>query len=243
MKENIIYGIRPAIEAIRAGKDVEKILIQNGLKNERFHELRKLIIEFSIPFQYVPPEKLKRVSNQNHQGIICFISPITYQPIDAVIQGVFESGATPLILILDKITDVRNIGAICRTAECAGVNAVVVPDRGSALINADAVKASAGALLKIPVHRSKNLKQTIEYLKNSGLRIVAASEKAQNDYCNSDLSGPLAIIMGSEESGVSPEYLKLTDQQIRIPVMGEIESLNVSVATGIILYEVIRQRR
>ena len=231
------------IEAIRAGKEVEKILIQNGLKNERFHELRKLISEFSIPFQYVPPEKLKRVSNQNHQGIICFISPIAYQPIDVVIQGVFESGETPLILILDKITDVRNLGAICRTAECAGVNAVVVPDRGSALINADAVKASAGALLKIPVHRSKNLKQTIEYLKNSGLRIVAASEKAQNDHYNSDLSGPLAIIMGSEESGVSPEYLKLTDQQVSIPVMGEIESLNVSVATGIILYEVIRQRR
>lgn len=230
------------IEAIRAGKEIEKILIQKGLRNERFYELRKLISELSIPFQYVPVEKLRRISNQNHQGIICYISPITYQPLDNIIQAVFESGKTPTVLILDRITDVRNIGAICRTAECAGVDVVIVPDRGSAMISADAIKASAGALLKIAVHRTKNLKNTLEYLKNSGLKIVAATEKAQTDIYNVDLSEPIVIIMGSEESGVSPEYLKMVDTEIRIPLMGEIESLNVSVATGVILYEIIRQR-
>lgn len=240
--ETIIYGLWPAIEAIKSGKEIEKILIQKGLKNERFHELRELINTHSIPYQYVPVEKLQRIRNQNHQGIICYISPITYQPIDNLIQGIFESGEIPLILILDKITDVRNIGAICRTAECAGVHVIILPDRGSALMSADAVKASAGALLKITFHRSKNLKTTIEYLKNSGLKIVAATEKAQTYHYETDMNGPLAIIMGSEEKGISPEYLKMVDLNVKIPLYGEIESLNVSVATGVLLYETLRQR-
>ena len=241
-KENIIYGIRPVIEAIKAGKEIEKILIQNGLRNERTYELKKLINDASIPYQYVPVEKLKRISNQNHQGIICYISPIDYQEIENIIQTVFESGKTPLVLILDKVTDVRNIGAIARTAECAGVDAIILPERGSALLGPDAVKTSAGALLKIAFHRSNNLKKTIEYLKNSGLKIIAATEKGEALHYESDLKGPLAIILGSEEIGVSGEYIKLTDQIVKIPLLGEIESLNVSVACGILLYETLRQR-
>ncbi len=241
-KENIIYGIRPVIEAIKAAKEIEKILIQNGLRNERTYELKKLINDYSIPYQYVPREKLQRITNQNHQGVVCYISPVDYQPIENIIQGVFESGNTPLVLILDKITDVRNIGAIARTAECAGVDAIIIPGRGSALLGPDAVKTSAGALLKVAFHRSENLKKTIEYLKNSGLKIVAATEKGEVLYYESDMKGPLAIIMGSEETGVSGEYLKMTDQIVKIPLFGEIESLNVSVASGILLYETLRQR-
>ncbi|MCD4744966.1 MAG: 23S rRNA (guanosine(2251)-2'-O)-methyltransferase RlmB [Bacteroidales bacterium] len=241
-KDKLIYGIRPVIEAIRSGKEIDKLLIQKGMGSNRLFELNKLIKDFSIPYQYVPVEKLNRITNQNHQGIICFISPITYQNIENILPYIYEQGKVPLIIILDKITDVRNLGAIARTAECAGVNVIIVPSRGSAQINADAIKTSAGALYTIPVHRSDNLKLTIDFLKKSGVRIVAATEKAKKYYNSVDLTLPTAIILGSEENGISGEYLKISDHLIKIPVFGKIESLNVSVAAGIIIYETIKQR-
>ncbi len=241
-KESFIYGTRPAIEAIKANKEIEKLFIQKGLRSEQLGELMALIKEREIPYQYVPVEKLNRISRKNHQGIIVYLSEIEYQDIENIIQSAFEKGEDPSILILDKITDVRNFGAIARTAECCGVNALIVPAKGSAQINADAIKTSAGALHKIPVHRSNNLKDTIKYLKDSGLQIIACTEKAEKIYTSGYFTKPTAIIVGSEDSGVSPEYLKLCDQKVKIPILGSIESLNVSVACGVILYEMLRQK-
>jgi 23S rRNA (guanosine2251-2'-O)-methyltransferase len=239
---NLIYGVRPIIEAILAGREIEKILLQHNFRSEITRELLQLINEREVPFQTVPIEKLNRLGNMNHQGVVAFMSEVIYQPIENVLPGVFESGKVPLLLILDRITDVRNLGAIVRTAECAGVDAIVIPSRGSAQINADAVKTSAGALHRVPLCRSPNLKETISFLKESGISVVAASEHATGLHHDTDLTVPLAIIMGSEENGVSPEYLKLSNAQVKIPLMGEIASLNVSVAAGILLFEAIRQR-
>ncbi len=241
-KETYIYGIRPAIEAIKAGKELEKILLQNGLKGEGFRELFGLIKELELPYQFVPIEKLNRLSRQNHQGVISFVSEITYQRIEDIVPFVYEQGRMPLFLILDRITDVRNIGAIARTAECTGVDALIMPAKGSGQINSDAIKTSAGALYKLPVVRSQNLKDTLKFLKDSGISIFAANEKSVSDYTTVDYNKPLALILGSEGEGISEEYLKLTDSTLRIPVVGEIESLNVSVASGVVLYEVLRQR-
>lgn len=242
-KENIIYGIRPIIEAVKSGKEIDKILIQTGLNNELYFQLRKLINEFKIPFQYVPVNKLNRITSKNHQGVICFISNIVYFNIENLLPGIYEDGKLPLLLILDRITDVRNMGAIARTAECTGVDAIIIPEKGSAQINSETIKASAGSLYKIPVCRCKNLKNTIEYLKESGVQIIAATEKADNYYTSADFTKPTVIIMGSEENGVSGEYLKRSDLKVKIPILGDIESLNVSVATGVILYEAVNQRK
>ena len=241
-KDTMIYGVRPVIEALQAGKEIEKVLVVTGLKSELFPEMRKLLNEKEIPMQYVPIEKLNRVTRQNHQGVIAFVSPIVYEDYEQIVPALFDIGRNPLVLILDRITDVRNFGAIARTAECAGVDAIIVPSRGSALMGADAVKTSAGALFKIPVCRSANLKDTIDYMKACGLQVVAATEKATDYHFQIDLTLPTAIMMGSEEDGVSPEYLKRCDKQIRIPMAGEIESLNVSVAAGVILFEAVKQR-
>ncbi len=241
-KSNFIFGTRTAIEAIRAGKEVDKIFIQKGLNNELFAELRKLITDGNIPHQFVPIEKLDRITGKNHQGVICFLSEITFHNIENLLPGIYEKGAVPLLLILDKVTDVRNFGAICRTAECSGVNAIIIPTRGSAQINADAVKTSAGALQLIPVCREENLKNTIIFLKESGVQIVACTEKTDDYYYSLDFTQPTAIIMGSEEDGISGEYLKLCDHKAKIPLLGEIQSLNVSVACGVLLYEVVKQR-
>lgn len=242
MKDNnLIYGIRPVIEAIKAGKEVDKLFLQNGLKGELVPELRKLINDIQIPYQYVPVEKMNRLVKGNHQGVACYISEVAYQPIEALLMSVYEKGETPLFIMLDRITDVRNMGAIARSAACAGAHGLIIPDRGGAPVNADAVKTSAGALNIIPVHKSHNLKNTIEYLKESGLKIVSVSEKGKKHYFESQLTGPLCLIMGSEEDGVSGEYLSRSDEVLRIPMKGEISSLNVSVAAGIILFDVVRQ--
>ena len=241
-KETYIYGIRPAIEAVKAGKELEKIFLQNGLKGEGFRELFSLIKELEIPFQFVPVEKLNRLSRQNHQGVIAYVSEITYQQVEDLVPFVFEQGRMPLFLILDRITDVRNVGSIARTAECAGVDGIIIPARGSAQINSDAIKTSAGALYKLPVVRAQNLKETIRFLKDSGLAILAATEKTDKVYTSADFNRPMALIMGSEGEGISEEYLKLADEKVRIPLAGEIESLNVSVASGILIFEALRQR-
>jgi 23S rRNA (guanosine2251-2'-O)-methyltransferase len=238
----LLFGTRAVIEAIKSDKEIDKLFLQVGLNNELFRELMPLVKERNIPFQYVPIEKLNRLTGKNHQGVVGYLSEVTYQKIEDILPTLFEQGKVPLLLVLDRITDVRNFGAISRSAECAGVNAIIIPSRGSAQVNADAIKTSAGALHKIPVCREENLKATIDYLKESGLKIVACTEKAEHYYFDRDLSTPVAILMGSEEDGISGEYLKRADELVKIPMNGQIESLNVSVATGIILFEVIRQR-
>lgn len=240
--DNLIFGLRPVIEAIHSGKEIEKLFVQSGLKNELFGEMMGLLKKHNVPYQYVPIEKLNRLTTKNHQGVVGFISPITYQKIRDILPLIFEEGKVPLILILDRITDVRNFGAIARTAECTGAHAIVIPSKGAAQINADALKTSTGALHKIPVCREENLKDVIDYLRESGLQVIACTEKTNDIYFKHDYTLPVAIIMGSEENGISPEYLKRSDLHAKIPLMGEIGSLNVSVATGVILYEAVRQR-
>ncbi|MCF8228846.1 MAG: 23S rRNA (guanosine(2251)-2'-O)-methyltransferase RlmB [Bacteroidales bacterium] len=242
MKDNYIYGSRPVIEAIQSGKEIEKLLIQKGLKSELHSKLLKLVSERSIPYQFVPVQKLNRVSRKNHQGVIAYVSLISYQKIEDVLPLIFESGKTPFVLILDGITDVRNLGAIARTAECAGVDTILIPEKGSAQVNPDAMKTSSGALNKIPVCREKNLKRVCVYLKDSGIKLLAASEKASRSYYEVNMKDPLAMVMGSEEKGVGKEILDLSDDVLRIPMLGGIQSLNVSVAAGIMMFECLKQR-
>lgn len=241
-EESFIFGIRPVIEAVKAGKEIDRLYIQSGLKSELHNELMAILKYHHIAFQYVPVEKLNRLTAKNHQGVVGYISAITYHKIHHIIPTLFEEGKSPLILILDRITDVRNFGAIARTAECSGVHALIIPAHGAAQINADAIKTSAGALHKIPVCREENLKNVIHFLKDSGLQIIACTEKADDYYFQIDFTMPTAIIMGSEENGISNEFLQKSDAKAKIPLMGEIASLNVSVATGIILYEAVSQR-
>ncbi|MBK7183783.1 MAG: 23S rRNA (guanosine(2251)-2'-O)-methyltransferase RlmB [Bacteroidetes bacterium] len=240
--DNMIFGLRPIIEALKSGKQIDKLLVQNGLKNELFGEMMSLLKKHNVVYQYVPVEKLNRLTSKNHQGVVGYISSIEYSKIEKVLPMVFDAGKTPLILILDRITDVRNFGAIARTAECAGVDAIVIPARGAAQINADAIKTSTGALHKIPVCKEDNLKDVIHYLRESGLQVIACTEKTTDMYYAQDYTLPVAIMMGSEEDGISPEFLKLADAHAKIPLMGKIGSLNVSVAAGVILYEAVKQR-
>jgi len=239
----MIFGIRPVLEAIEAGKEVDKILLQKGLRGDLFHELLDMSRQMDIPIQTVPIDRLNRITRKNHQGVVAFISHISYTRLEQVMPGVYESGRTPLILILDHITDVRNFGAIARTAEVSGVDAIVIPSKGAAAINEDAMKTSAGALNVIPVCREEKLQNAVKFLKDSGLKIVAATEKGSMDYDKDDLNVPLAVIMGSEDTGVSAELLKLSDSLLMIPQAGKIGSLNVSVAAGVILFEALRQRK
>ena len=241
-KKEMIYGTRAVIEAIRAGRDIESILVLKGLRNDLISELTGLARKGNLPVSYVPDQKLAGLSTKNHQGVIALLSSVHFESIENIVHAVFSDGREPFILILDRVTDVRNFGAIVRTAETAGVHAIVIPEKGSAPISADAMKTSAGALNFVPVCRTKNLKQTIRELKNSGVRIVACTEKAADVIYKIDLTGPLALMFGSEEDGLSPEMLKEADYLAKIPMVGKIESLNVSVSAGIALYEAVRQK-
>ena len=240
--EDFIFGTRAVMEAIKNRKPVERVLLKNGLDNDLYRQLFGLIKENKIPFQFVPVEKINRITRKNHQGVLAFVSAVEFVEIETLLPGLFESGTYPFILILDQITDVRNFGAIVRTAECAGVHAIVIPEKGMARIGADAVKTSAGAIHSLPICRTANLAAVINFLKNSGIRIVAATEKADNLYTNTNMNLPLAIIMGAEDKGISASVLKLTDEQLKIPLHGKIESLNVSVAAALMIYEAVRQR-
>ena len=242
-EKNSIFGIRSIIEAIEAGKTIDKLFIQKGLHNDLFAELWKLVRIRRINYKHVPIDKINRLTRKNHQGVFAFISPIDLHKIEDIIPQIYEQGKNPLILVLDGITDVRNFGAIARTAECAGVDTILIPEQAAAAINADAVKTSAGALHKIPICRTWNLKLSLEFLKDSGLQLVSCTEKTNKDMYSPDFTNPTAIIMGSEEDGVSPEYLKMSDHKAKIPMSGSIASLNVSVATSIIVYEALRQRK
>lgn len=241
-KDPVIYGARPILEALRSGTDIDKLLFQNGLHGELYHEILSLAKEMEIPCQFVPVQKLNRVTTKNHQGIIGFISPILYYSIENLLPMLYEEGKTPFFLVLDKVTDVRNFGALCRTAEAAGIHAIILPSRGSAALHEDAIKTSAGALLRVPVCRSQNLKSTLQFLKDSGIKLVAVTEKTDKLFNTEDYTLPVALLLGSEDEGISPAYLPFCDSRVRIPMMGEIESLNVSVAGGIVMYEGVSQR-
>jgi len=241
-KADYIYGTRAVIEAVRSGRAIERVLIKKGLDNALFSELFQLINENDIPFQFVPVEKINRITRKNHQGILAFLPAVAFSNIETIIPGLFESGRDPFILILDQVTDVRNFGAIVRTADCGGIHAIVIPEKGTARIGADVVKTSAGAIHYLPVCKVKSLSQVIRFLKESGIKTVAASEKARQLYTDSMMSGPLAIVMGAEDEGISAAVLEMTDEQVRIPLFGRIDSLNVSVAAGLMIYEAVRQR-
>ena len=241
-EKNYIFGIRAIIEAVEAGKTIDKLFIQKGLHNDLFAELWKLVREKRINYKHVPLDKINRLTRKNHQGVFAFISPIDFHNIEDVIPKLYEEGKNPLVLVLDRITDVRNFGAIARTAECAGVDTILIPEQNAAAINADAIKTSAGALHKVTVCRTWNLKLALQFIKESGIQLIGCTEKTQDGMYKADYTIPSAIIIGSEEDGVSPEFLKMCDARAKIPMNGKIASLNVSVATGVILYEAIRQR-
>jgi 23S rRNA (guanosine2251-2'-O)-methyltransferase len=241
---DLIYGTRAVIEAIRAGKQIEKILVQTGLNNDLIRELASLAREKDVPITYVPQEKLNRLhsNTKNHQGVICMLSAITYANLNDLIDFAYSQGREPFFIILDRITDVRNFGAIARTAECAGVEGIIIGDKGNAPITSDAMKTSAGALNHLPVCRESDLKKTLKFLRDNGIMIVACTEKAEKNIYEVKFDRPVALIMGSEEDGISDTLLSEADELVKIPLKGKIESLNVSVATGIAVYEVLRQK-
>ncbi len=239
---NIVVGLRPVIEIIKAGKAVERVLLKQGLEGDLSRELQSLLTEKKIPFQFVPIEKLNSLTSSNHQGVAAYLPLIEYVDLETCIKKVVQQGETPLVLLLDGVTDVRNFGGIARSAECAGVHLIVVPAKGAAPINTDAIKTSAGALGRIPVCRVPNLKTAIYFFKDNGIKIVAATEKATLKLYDNDFTGPTAIVMGAEDTGISDGVLKLSDAAVRIPLQGNIASLNVSVATAVTLFEVVRQR-
>jgi 23S rRNA (guanosine2251-2'-O)-methyltransferase len=241
-KTDMIYGTRAVMEAIHAGKQIEKIMIQSGLVNDLIKELIAVAKESKVPYTFVPAEKLKRLSTKNHQGVICLLSAVDYGSLENIIDKTYSEGREPLILILDRVTDVRNFGAIARTAECAGVDCIVIGEKGSAPITSDAMKTSAGALNHIPVAREKDLKRTMKFLRDSGIKIIACTEKTKTSIYTIEITGPVAMIMGSEEDGIDDALLRDADELVSIPMKGKIGSLNVSVATGVALYEVIRRR-
>jgi 23S rRNA (guanosine2251-2'-O)-methyltransferase len=244
MKETeMIFGTRAVIEAVQAGKEVDKILMRRDLQNDLARGLFDIVKTTHIPIQRVPQEKLDRLTRKNHQGVIAFISAVTYQKLEDIVPFLFEQGKNPCILLLDGITDVRNFGAIARTCECAGVDAVVIPARNSVSVNADAVKTSAGALLTLPVCKEASITEAIQYLKNCGYKVVAATEKATVEYTTADYTVPTAIVMGGEDMGIAMENLRITDEMVKIPILGTIASLNVSAAAAVLLYEVVRQRK
>lgn len=243
MKEKeMIFGIRAVIEAIEAGKEIDKVIIRRELQGDLSKELLALLKSHDVAVQRVPNERLDRFTRKNHQGVIAFLSAITYEKIEDIVPFLYENGKDPFILVLDGITDVRNFGAIARTCEVAGVNAIVIPAKGSVTVNADAVKTSAGALLKIPVCKEPNLTSAIQFLRNSGIKVVAASERGADIYTEVDYTGPIAFVMGAEDTGVANENLRIADNLVKIPQFGTIGSLNVSVAAGVLIYEVIRQK-
>jgi 23S rRNA (guanosine2251-2'-O)-methyltransferase len=241
-EKNYIFGIHAIIETIKAGKTIDKLFIQKGLHNDAFAELWKLVRLRRVNYKHVPLEKINRLTKKNHQGVFAFLSPIDFHKIEDVIPRLYEEGKNPLILVMDRITDVRNFGAIARTAECVGAHTILIPELNSAAINADAVKTSSGALHRIPVSRTWNLKLSLQLMKDSGIQIIGCTEKTQDTIYNADFTKPTAIILGSEEDGISPELLKMCDMKTKIPINGKISSLNVSVATGVICYELLRQR-
>lgn len=237
-----IFGIRAVMEAIEAGRDIDKVLVSKDLHGDLIRELLDLIRRDKVVMRRVPVEKINRITRKNHQGVVAILSAVTYHKLENLVPDLYERGRVPFIVVLDGVTDVRNFGAIARTCECAGVDAIVIPEHGSVGVGGDAVKTSAGALLHIPVCRESSMVRAVRYLKDAGLQVMAATEKAIVNYTQVPYTEPVAIVMGAEDVGVSPEVLRLCDSTVAIPVLGKVSSLNVSVAAGVMIYEVVRQR-
>ncbi len=242
-KENsdIIFGMHPVMEAIKSGKEINKIMIQKGLQGNLFHELRAMLKGSMVNIQLVPVQKLDSITRKNHQGVICFASPVTYHDLETLVPVLFERGEEPKFIILDGITDVRNFGAIARTAECLGYNGVIIPAKGGATVTSDAIKTSAGALMTLPVCRVTSLKSALDFLVNSGIKLVACTEKTDDSIYDFDYSGPVGIVMGNEETGISNDLINRVQYIGKIPMTGAIKSMNVAVAAGIVMYESVRK--
>ena len=241
-KSQVVFGIRAVIEAIESGELVDKEKKKKDLGGELARELLSVTREYNVPVQRVPVERINKVTRKNHQGVIAFMAAVDYYHVDDIVPALYDEGINPLVVVLDGVTDVRNFGAIARTCECAGVNCIVIPERNSVSVNADAVKTSAGALNYLPVCRERNLVKAVQYLRDSGFKVMGASEKTDLNYTKADFTGPVAIVLGAEDTGISTDVLKLCDTLVAIPEFGQINSLNVSVAGGIMIYEVVRQR-
>lgn len=242
-KTSQIYGIRAVIEAMNANEPIDKVFIQRGLKGSLAKELETLLRKSGIKPNYVPLEKLNHITKNNHQGVVANISPISFHELEALVEDVIEREKQPLFLLLDQLSDVRNFGAIIRTAECSGVHGIIIQKKGAAPVTADTIKTSAGAAFKVPIVKVDHIKDAVYYLQGSGIKVVAATEKTESDLYQIDYTGPTAIVMGSEDRGISPSTLKAVNDLASIPLLGEIGSLNVSVACAIFLYEAVRQRR
>ena len=238
----MIFGVRAVIEAIEADKEIDKILIKRDMQSELSKELFAALKGKFIPVQRVPVEKINRITRKNHQGVVAFIAAVTYQKTEDIVPTLFEAGKTPMLVMLDGVTDVRNFGAIARTCECAGADAIIIPAKNSVSVNADAMKTSAGALHTLPVCREQSLLSTIKYLKECGFKIIAATEKGDYDYTQANYKDPVCIIMGAEDTGIPYDHLAQCDEWVKIPLFGNISSLNVSVAAGILIYEAVKQR-
>ena len=241
--ETTIFGIRAIIEAIRSNENIDKIFLQKGLQGDLFKELENLITKERLNASYVPIEKLNKLSKMNHQGAIAQIAPISFVTLENLVEHVNESGQNPVYLLLDQLSDVRNFGAIIRTAECTGVAGIIIQKKGGAPVNGDTVKTSAGAIFRIPICKVDHIKDAVFYLQASGIQVIAATEKTDKILYDISFSEPCAIILGSEGKGINPSILKIVDEKAKLPILGEIESLNVSVACGAFLYEMVRQRR
>ncbi|WP_159022767.1 23S rRNA (guanosine(2251)-2'-O)-methyltransferase RlmB [Formosa sp. L2A11] len=242
-KETQIFGIRAVIEALQAGENIDKVFVQKGLKGELSHELEGVLRKQRINVSYVPIEKLNKLTSKNHQGVVAQIAPITFWDIEELVTKVTESGKTPLFLLLDQLSDVRNFGAIIRTAECTGVDGIIIQKKGGAPVNGDTIKTSAGAVFKMPICKVDHIKDAMFFMQASGIKVIAATEKTEDLMYDVSFKEPCAIIMGSEGKGINPSVLKLVDAKAKLPLLGEIGSLNVSVACGAFLYEALRQRR
>lgn len=242
-KSDYIFGIRAVIEAIESGKSIDKVLIRKDLGGDLARELFAKIKEYGVLTQRVPAERLNRITMKNHQGVVAIVSPVTYHRLENLLPSLYEEGANPFLIVLDGLTDTRNFGAIGRTADCSGVDGIVIPERNSVSVTSDAVKTSAGALFYVPVCRERDLVSAVRMLRDSGVKVVGATEKGAQDYSEIDYTVPVAIVMGSEDTGISDEVLRLCDELAAIPMLGNIGSLNVSVAAGVMMYEAVRQRR
>lgn len=237
-----IYGIRAVLEAIGSKEPIDKVFVQRGLKGDLFKELESAIRKNQINTSYVPVEKLNRLTKNNHQGVVANISPIIFHELESLVENVMESTKSPLFLLLDQLSDVRNFGAIIRTAECTGVDGIIIQKKGAAPVTADTIKTSAGAAFKVPIVKVDHIKDAVFYLQASGVRVISATEKTDNTIYDISFEGPSAIVMGAEDRGISPSILKASDHMAKLPLLGEIESLNVSVACAVFLYEAVRQR-
>ena len=241
-KSQYIYGIHAVIEALDAGQDIDKVLLSKTLNAETAQKISDMARQLRVPVQRVPVQKIDRITRRNHQGVLALMSAVTYYHVEDLVPQLFDNGENPFFVVLDGVTDVRNFGAIARTCDCAGVSAIVIPDHESVSVNADAVKTSAGALNYLPVCRESNLVKAIKLMRDSGIMIVGSDDKTHTTYTKADYTGPVAIVLGAEDKGISPEIKKLCDTLVTIPEFGHINSLNVSVAGGIMIYEVVRQR-